>query len=307
MSKPPPGIIMTDLSGIARLRAEYHAFIRDKIIRITPGGVFGDGYPNFADGNSKTSVAIANGIHQKLLQSTVQSTGMFIDSVAGQTKGDKFEDATLLFVQKSFDLLAHLRPGKWRFAADQSIASFDQYRHLAYLNQALERDKALKAMLGASGDYIVKPDIIVARLPVSDDQINMHDLVIDEKDKYASNTRLRERNNPAHLLLHASISCKWTIRSDRTQNTRTEALNLIRNRKGNLPHIVAVTAEPMPTRIASIALGTGDLDCVYHFALHELRDSLVELENEDQLDMLDVMIDGMRLRDISDLPFDLAT
>jgi hypothetical protein len=81
---------------------------------------------------------------------------------------------------------------------------------------------------------------------------------------------------------------------------------LIRNRKGSLPHIVAVTAEPLPTRIAAIALGTGDLDCVYHFALPELKQSLLELGNEDQLDMLNVMIDGMRLRDISDLPFDLA-
>ena len=97
-----------------------------------------------------------------------------------------------------------------------------------------------------------------------------------------------------------------TIRSDRSQNTRTEALNLIRNRKGSLPHIAAVTAEPLPSRIAAIALGTGDLDCVYHFALPELRDALVDLGKEDQLDLLDVMIDGMRLRDISDLPFDLA-
>lgn len=297
---------MAEISGIARIRAEYHAFIRDRIIRVTPGGVFGDGYPNFADGSSKTSVSIAKGIYRRLLQSTVQSDGILTDAVSGQTKGNKFEDATLLFIQESFDLLAHLRPGEWKYVASQSIASYDQYRHLAYLDQALERDKELKAMFGASEDYIVKPDIIVARLPVSDEQINMHNLVIDESDEYVSNTRLRSRNNPDHPLLHASISCKWTIRSDRTQNTRTEALNLIRNRKGHLPHIVAVTAEPMPTRIASIALGTGDLDCVYHFALHELRDSLVELQNEDQLDMLNIMINGMRLRDISDLPFDLA-
>ncbi|MBN1975836.1 MAG: restriction endonuclease, partial [Anaerolineae bacterium] len=33
------------------------------------------------------------------------------------------------------------------------------------------------------------------------------------------------------------MSCKWTIRSDRGQNPRTEVLNLIRNRKGHLPHI----------------------------------------------------------------------
>lgn len=293
---------MTKLSGIARLRNEYHAFIRDKIIRITSGGVFGDGYPNFADGNSKTSVSIAKGIYEQL----VQSTETFAVSISGQTRGDKFEDATLLFVQKSFDLLAHIRPGQWRYAASQSIASFDQYHHLAYLEETLKRDKTLKAIFGSSGDYIIKSDIIVARLPVSDKEINSQGFVIDENDKYARNTRLRARNNPDHPFLHASISCKWTIRSDRTQNTRTEALNLIRNRKGNLPHIVAVTAEPMPTRIASIALGTGDLDCVYHFALPELRASLEELQNEDQLEMLNTMIDGMRLRDISDLPFDLA-
>ena len=70
---------------------------------------------------------------------------------------------------------------------------------------------------------------------------------------------------------------------------------------------MSLTAEPLPTRIASLALGTGDLDCVYHFALPELRESIADVKNEDQLDMLMILIDGRRLRDISDLPFDLAT
>ena len=120
-------------------------------------------------------------------------------------------------------------------------------------------------------------------------------------------TSLRATNaEGSRPLLHASISCKWTIRSDRVQNARTEALNLIRNRKGRLPHIVVVTAEPLPTRLAAIALGTGDVDCVYHFALHEMREAIEEIDNEDQMDMLKIMLEGKRLRDISDLPFDLA-
>ena len=102
------------------------------------------------------------------------------------------------------------------------------------------------------------------------------------------------------------ISCKWTIWSDRAQNVRTEGLNLIRNRKGNTPHIVIVTAEPYPQRIASLALGTGDIDCVYHFALSELQAAASEKSNPAILDMLDILISGKRLRDISDLPFDLA-
>ena len=73
-------------------------------------------------------------------------------------------------------------------------------------------------------------------------------------------------------------------RSERISQLRN--LNLIRNRKGPLPHIVAVTAEPLPTRIAALALGTGDLDCVYHFALPELEASIKDIKNEDQLDIL---------------------
>ena len=99
---------------------------------------------------------------------------------------------------------------------------------------------------------------------------------------------------------------KWTIRSDRAQNSRTEALNLIRNRKGHLPHIVVVTGEPLPSRLASIALGTGDIDCVYHFALLELRETLEELELSDAQEMLEIMVAGKRLKDIADLPLDLA-
>ncbi len=106
--------------------------------------------------------------------------------------------------------------------------------------------------------------------------------------------------------MHASISCKWTLRSDRAQNARSEALNLIRNRKGRLPHAVVVTAEPSPSRIASIALGTGDIDCTYHFALSELKLAVEELDFPDAKEMLDILIEGKRLRDISDLPLDLA-
>jgi hypothetical protein len=63
----------------------------------------------------------------------------------------------------------------------------------------------------------------------------------------------------------------------------------------------------MPTRLASLAMGTGDIDCVYHMALMELALSVKENGNEDQQEMLDTLIAGKRLRDISDLPFDLVS
>jgi hypothetical protein len=128
-------------------------------------------------------------------------------------------------------------------------------------------------------------------------------VLVDEH--YARLTSLR-RINGGRPLLHASISYKWTIRSDRAQNSRTEALNLVRNRKGHLPHVVVVTGEPFPSRLASIALGTGDIDCVYHFALLELQETIEDLSFLDAQEMLTMMVDGKRLKDIADLPLDLA-
>jgi len=223
----------------------------------------------------------------------------------GQTVGERFEAITAEFLEQCFLLLHHLRPGQWCYSTQAQIAEFDQYSHLATLERIIQQNEELASSLGS--DYIIKPDIVVARWAVTDSEINQHEPLVDSSATVAKLTPLRQANAAKpHKLLHASISCKWTIRSDRVQNARTEALNLIRNRKGPAPHIVAVTAEPLPMRIASLALGTGDLDCVYHFALYELQEAIEELRNEDQADTLHMLISGRRLRDISDLPFDLA-
>ena len=155
-------------------------------------------------------------------------------------------------------------------------------------------------------DYIIKPDIVVGRRPVSDEEINRLQRILDADGKVAQRTSLRAANC-SRSILHASISCKWTLRGDRGQNARTEALNLIRTRKGPVPHIVAVTAEPLPGRIASLALGTGDIDCVYHIALPELEAAVTKHGSTYQNQTLVELIEGQRLRDITDLPFDLAT
>jgi len=108
-------------------------------------------------------------------------------------------------------------------------------------------------------------------------------------DLFAADLRQRNGGKP---IFHTSISAKWTIRSDRAQNSRTEALNLIRNRKGRLPYIVVVTGEPAPSRIASLTMGTGDIDCVYHFALYELLSAVKASEADDANVLLTSLADG---------------
>lgn len=285
---------------LAQLRQQYHQRLCQEVIRIRHDPAKKIEYPNNADSNNRSSIAIAWGLVKKL------GCARNYTGVSEQTIGGRFEKITMDFLAASFQLLHHLRPGRWVYSTTQTaISGFDQYEHLAYLEKIIKPDRALASALGT--DYIVKPDIIVGRLPVTEVEINQVIDILTAEDGCAIFTPLREKNQKTKRpILHASISCKWTIRSDRSQNTRTEALNLIRNRKGHLPHIVAVIGEPLPTRIATLALGTGDIDCVYHFALTELQEAIESLDNHDQLDMLRVLIEGRRLRDISDLPFDLA-
>jgi len=285
--------------SIADLRSAYHSRICREVIRINRDKAGGFEYPNFADVSSVASRGIAWGIVRRLLYERSEAT------LGSQTAGSRFETITASFLEQAFARLQHLRPGCWYYSTHTPITKFDQYTHLADLERIIEQNSELASSLGS--DYIIRPDIVIARWAVSDQEINQHEPLVDSSAPLAGLTPLRQANTAElRKLLHASISCKWTIRSDRVQNARTEGLNLIRNRKGSAPHIAAVVAEPLPTRIASLALGTGDLDCVYHFALYELQAAIEELRNEDQADMLRMLVSGRRLRDISDLPFDLA-
>lgn len=279
---------------IALARKNYHADLLRSVLTINKNGV-----PTNADKDSKLSVRIAQGIAEQLESTTGER-------LAGQTSGSEFEVINAQFLTNTFMKLEHLRPGKWEIKRignrnRMAIAEFEQYEHLIALERAAKYDPGLAAALGS--DYTITPDVIIIQHLLSDEEINSPFPVVDET--VSRHAAIRESNG-GNPLLHASISSKWTIRSDRSQNSRSEALNLIRNRKGHLPHIVVVTAEPLPSRLASIALGTGDIDCVYHFALHELKESVEAANADDALEMLNIMVDGKRLKDISDLPLDLT-
>lgn len=283
---------------IAKARAEFHR-------RLVERGVWtvdSNGVPSNADKDNKPSCAIA------LLMADRMRVGS-IGKLRGQTAGKVFEELVCDFLRDTFPQLQHLRPGKWEIfnLGNKNViktASFSQYEHLAVLARVISENQELATMVG--NGYMVAPDIVVSRGLYEDEEINFPGPFVDDTVARKADLRKRNGGNP---IMHASISAKWTMRSDRAQNSRTEALNLIRNRKGHLPHVVVVTGEPLPSRLASLALGTGDLDCVYHFALYELVRAVRKYgknDRQDLVDQLEMLIDGKRLKDISDLPLDLA-
>lgn len=286
---------------IANARLHFHErLFETNTLTLTNAGIASN-----ADTSSRGSKAISGRIVEILVEEYHHKVNI-VDKISGQTLGKQFELLTMEFLQGTFPHLQDLRPGKWSILQlgnnnKLKTSDFEQYEHLAYLNALTSENSKLAAALG--NDYLVAPDVVIYRDLYEDEDINAKEDIVD--DIIGKMAAIR-KSNGGKPLLHASVSAKFTMRSDRAQNSRTEALNLIRNRKGHLPHIVVVTAEPMPNRLASLALGTGDIDCMYHFALYELRRAVKEVGSEDAVEILDTLIQGKRLKDISDLPLDLA-
>jgi hypothetical protein len=189
---------------------------------------------------------------------------------AGQTAGKMLEEAMHDHLVAA---LPSTRGGRAIVVSRKTIISdFEQYQHLATLKRLIDGDRTgtLRASIGT--DYQVKPDVTVG---------------------------LDRGLGPPFL--HAAVPCKWTLRSDRAQNVRHEAVVLIRHRRGRLPHITPVTAEPMPTRLASLARGTAEVDALYHVALGELDAAVRASGAREQIDVLDELVGHDRLKDLSEL------
>ncbi|WP_078898833.1 MULTISPECIES: NgoMIV family type II restriction endonuclease [Streptomyces] len=167
--------------------------------------------PNSADSNSKASKALA----AKILDHLGVTPEVILEGTP-TSLGPALERLTQKDLEKS--LLKSDITFLWHVCHRKVIADLSQYAHLGNLKKVVGKNPVLSADLGL--DYLIRPDVTVG---------------------------VTQDSPPdSRPFLHAAISCKWTIRSDRVQNIRHEFLQMIRHRRGRLPHLIAVTAEPMP-------------------------------------------------------------
>ena len=215
--------------------------------------------PNFADVDNAESMRIGGGMLDEL-------------AVTRDEVSDVPKDPGGPLEREVRDHLASalpcLHPDRgWMVARGVIITRFDQYAHLSQVDELVRANPELRITIGT--DYLIKPDVTVA----------------------LGNLSTASGLPP----LHAAISCKWTIRSDRVQNIRHECLQMIRHRRGRQPHLVTVTAEPLPSRLASIARGTGEVDAVYHVAYDAMDASVARNANADQQDAWREVVGQRRL------------
>lgn len=188
----------------------------------------------------------------------------------GQLAGAALEAGVHKLLQSELPGLDPTRP--WVVGRGGRINQYRQYAHLARVDALIRSDPSLRVELGV--DYLISPDVTVS---------------------------FSHGQGGGLPILHAAISCKFSIRSDRVQNIRHESIAMIRHRRGRQPHIVTVTSEPLPSRLAAICRGTGEVDAVYHVCLPELQEAVGSVGNKDQQGHLDEIVGQHRLFDLGDL------
>ncbi|RUQ20926.1 NgoMIV family type II restriction endonuclease [Kocuria sp. HSID16901] len=285
-------------------RVFHRALLDERVLVVDPNS----GVPSNADKDSASSIRYA--------QAMTDGIGGVPEARRAPGHGVRrnFERAVAAYLKSVMRALDVVRPGEWTVrrlgdvadgqGAQDASTVFEQYEHVSGLREAIAAHRDLRALIGHDSS-IIAPDVVVARAPVADSELNATARLVDPLGPLASASPLRSAVQEKSLL-HAVVACKWTLRSDRAEQVRSEARHLIRNRRGRVPHLVLVTGEPMPSRLAAVALGTGDIDCVYHVGLHELLDAIDPATDPAGADLLHTMVQGRRLKDISDLPLDLA-
>lgn len=226
--------------------------------------------PNSADVDNAESLRLAAGVLDAL------GVPSDVPSDVPASPGGPLEQ----YVQADLAIeLPRLDPDRhWQVEAGGLVTEFAQYAHLKTVDSLVQANPELRVTIGR--DYLIRPDVTVGLLD------------------------LDVMGSPPFL--HAAVSCKWTIRSDRVQNIRHEYSQLVRHRRGRQPHLVAVTAEPLPSRLASIARGTGEVDAVYHIAFDQLADAVERTANDDQKAAWDECVGQRRILPYRALPQTLA-
>ena len=167
-------------------------------------------------------------------------------------------------------------PGRrWTpFAGDRrrDVSGFQQYRHLPRRAAAMDADGAGALWAEWGTEWPPPPDVAVG---LGEDELN--------------------------IFLHAAITCLWAIEPEDVPAIKHQGTLLNRLRHGRQPHIVVVTAEMLPDRLAALGSGTGEIDGIYHVALQELEVAVRSLGHPGQLSLLHELINNDRVFDVGRL------
>ncbi|MEY9967528.1 hypothetical protein ABIA33_005599 [Streptacidiphilus sp. MAP12-16] len=277
-----------------------------------------NGLPNTSDSSDKLSIEIGNALFAHLDVPVDQPAVSVAKAWAEAMSHDLQERLTIpaphLLVRTErkllqFEQYAHLNVAR-SLGNEDGLEVADA---LAVLEAALATDpypvhdgleQAVLAVRAAVAGAEERRKLLID-LMADESPLNL-DLAVQRPTTVAAEA---STSVPPHLV--AGFSLKWSLRTDRLQDPRTQGSQMAAMRRGRMPHFAAVTMEPRPYYLGRLGMGTGDLDCVYHLALPELakavEDVYVGPKRAKQRDTFRRLVDQRRLRDYDDLVAYLST
>lgn len=206
---------------------------------------------------------------------------------------------------------------------EQALSAFEQFRHVALLasvsaGPSRDEQKAWDALLRFVRSRITHPrrsldrlealinEYQAARRTATDRRRQLVEDVGEEnllKLDVTGSRQLPDRPTPN---LELGLSLKWSLRTDRAQDCRSQGAKMAALRRGRMPHFAAITMEPRPYMLNILGGGSGEVDCVYHLDLPSLSTAIEATcanhgSRRRAMDTFRRLVEQQRLRDYDEL------
>lgn len=213
--------------------------------------------------------------------------------------------------------------------SEQSLGSFEQYAHIRAVKELIkeledDHTKSLRDLATYVEELSLSAVEIAALKRLIEDAENEQSEADQKRRRLMEilgeesllNLDVTVHRPPSHSTsiidhLVAGFSLKWSLRTDRAQDCRTQGAKMAALRRGRMPHFAAVTMEPRPYFLAILGRGSGDVDCVYHLHLDALSEAIEQTcsipRRKETLDTFRVLREQGRIRDYDDLVSYLST
>jgi len=269
-----------------------------------------NGKPNTSDASDDLSVEIGEALFDVLGVSRVRT-------------GEKDEPTgSQLAKTVTSDLLERFAPaGTTEISAERKLFEFEQYRHLGVIRDvkpgtskefnAAWRRLTTHVRKRATGADVARVDAMIEAVERSMDASDaalrkLLDELGDESLLGLDLTVARRGTSERLPRLELGLSLKWSLRTDRAQDCRSQGAKMSALRRGRMPHFAVVTMEPRPYMLNLLGGGSGDVDCVYHLdvpALTEAVDAVYgkTAQRRRGRDQFRRLVQQRRIRDYDDL------
>lgn len=268
-----------------------------------------NGKPNTSDASEAFSVELG--------QALFESLGVSPEARGSEPTGDPFSKK--VSAELSAALLA--RGSTLSVKPELALNEFEQFRHVGALRTMRAEPSREYVKAWSKLNSFVRGrlnDQALARFEILSEAVEaaisaetesrrlLLEEVGDESLLNLDVTASRQRPGPRSPTLEIGLSLKWSLRTDRAQDCRSQGAKMASLRRGRMPHFAVVTMEPRPYMLNLLGGGSGEVDCVYHLALPALSVAIEQVcagnsRRRGALDTFNRLVAQRRLRDWDEL------